>query len=257
MPISGASHANVVLSLFSRMDPAGIVISVVLLIVSVYSWAVILERVLFFKLVERGFNEFEQLFGTTRDLAAVAEKARQITPSPLSRLYKRGYSLLREGAELLQAEKRSDDVERRTRSGSIEMQVDLLRQSMAISAEQEAANFDKRLAVLGTIAAACPFVGLLGTVWGIMVAFYNMGALGTAEFQVVAGGISSALMTTVAGLVAAIPALVSHNFFVHKGLRLASRIEDFNNRFQRLAGRWFVKALSGTQATDVVEPDLP
>jgi len=124
------------------------------------------------------------------------------------------------------------------------MQIDLLKESLAICADEEAASFERRLGVLGTIAAAGPFVGLLGTVWGIMVAFHSMGGAGTAEFKIVAAGISSALLTTVAGLVAAIPALVSHNYFIQKSRQFGARIDDFNDRFQRLAGHWLVRAIS-------------
>lgn len=239
-----SAKTSIVLSFVSQMDPVGIAITFLLLAISVYSWAIIIERILFFKAMDRGFGEFEGVFTKARNLAEVAGGLKDMDPNPLSRLFDRGYSLLKEGFELLKVGGPGNVQSPDLRAGTVEMQIDLLKQSLAICADEETALFERRLGVLGTIAAACPFLGLLGTVWGIMVAFHNMGAAGTAEFRIVATGISSALLTTVAGLVAAIPALVSHNFFVHKAQRLAARIDDFNDRFQRLAGRWFVQALS-------------
>ncbi|MCD6326751.1 MotA/TolQ/ExbB proton channel family protein [bacterium] len=244
--MSGAEE-SIVLSLFSRMDPAGIGISILLVLVSVYSWAMILERILFFRATERGFAEFERVFGGSRNLAEVAKGLKEVPKNSLSRLFERGYALLKEGFDLLKVGRSGQGGIEQPHPGTFEMQLDLLKQSLATLADEEATSFEKRLGVLGTIAAASPFIGLLGTVWGIMVAFYSMGSLGSADFKVVAAGISSALMTTVAGLVAAIPALISHNIFVHKGQLLSAKIDDFIDRFQRLAGRWFVQALSGTR----------
>ncbi len=246
MSLLSTAKTSVVVSLFSQMDSIGVGITVSLLAVSVYSWSVILERVFFFREMARGFWEFERIFRKSQNLEEVAAGLKDIPPSPLSRIFTRGYAVLEEGLELLAVGNSRTASESGLRTGMVEMQMDVLKESLAISADEEAALFERRLGVLGTIAAAGPFVGLLGTVWGIMVAFHSMGGAGTAEFRVVAAGISSALLTTVAGLVAAIPALVSHNFFVHKSQRLSVRIDDFNDRFQRLAGRWFVQAISET-----------
>jgi len=238
------AKTSVVISLFSQMDSIGVGITVILLAVSVYSWAVILERVFFFREMERGFWEFERVFRKSQNLDEVARALDDISPSPLSRIFRKGHSLLHEGLDLLAISDSPSGTEVGLKTGMVEMQIDLLKESLAISADEEAAVFERRLGVLGTIAAAGPFVGLLGTVWGIMVAFHSMGGAGTAEFRIVAAGISSALLTTVAGLLAAIPALVSHNYFVHKSQRFGARIDDFNDRFQRLAGRWLVQAVS-------------
>ncbi|MBN2208934.1 MAG: MotA/TolQ/ExbB proton channel family protein [Candidatus Coatesbacteria bacterium] len=247
MSLLSTAKTSVVVSLFSQMDSVGVGITVLLLAVSVYSWSVILERVFFFREMERGFWEFERVFRKSRSLEEVAAGLKDIPPSSLSRIFKRGYAILREGLELLAVGNPRAGSESGLKTGMVEMQIDLLKESLAMSAEEEAALFERRLGVLGTVAAAGPFVGLLGTVWGIMVAFHRMGGAGTAEFPVIAAGISGALLTTVAGLVAAIPALVSHNFFVHKSQRFGVRVDDFNDRFQRLAGRWLVQAISQTE----------
>ena len=247
MSLLSTAKTSVVISLFSQMDSIGIGITVLLLAVSVYSWSVILERVFFFRVMERGFWEFERVFRKSQSLEDVAAGLKGIPPSSLSRIFSRGNTVLEEGLELLAVGSSRTRSESGLKTGMVEMQMDLLKESLAISADEEAALFERRLGVLGTIAAAGPFVGLLGTVWGIMVAFHSMGGAGTAEFRVVAAGISSALLTTVAGLVAAIPALVSHNYFVHKSQRFGARIDDFSDRFQRLAGRWLVQAVSKTE----------
>jgi len=231
------------------MDAVGIVITGLLVVVSVYSWCVIFERLWFFRGVERGILEFDRMFSRCRTLAEVARGVEKIGSNPLSRLFERGYKMLRESFEVIKKIDAENPMPAaRLSSGAFEMQIDLLRQSLGQGAEEEAALLRRRLAVLGTIAAACPFVGLLGTVWGIMVAFNRMGMAGSAEFKVVAGGISTALLTTVAGLVAAIPALVSHNFFVHKSERIGAKIDEFADRLMRLAGRWFFQAVSKGQS---------
>ncbi|RLC45665.1 MAG: hypothetical protein DRH70_07105 [Candidatus Coatesbacteria bacterium] len=243
MDILLAAKDSVVVSLFSQMDPLGIAITVSLLVVSVYSWSVILERIFFFRQMARGFWEFERIFRKSHDLKEVSASLDDIPPSPLSRIFKKGHALLKDSLQLLEIAGSGRIQEPGLRSGMVEMQIDLLKESLAICADEEAASFERRLGVLGTIAAAGPFVGLLGTVWGIMVAFHSMGGAGTAEFKIVAAGISSALLTTVAGLVAAIPALVSHNYFIQKSRQFGARIDDFNDRFQRLAGHWLVRAI--------------
>ena len=96
-----AAKQSVVVSLFSQMDPVGIGITILLLVISIYSWAVILERVFFFRGIERRFWEFERVFRGSRNLAEVGRGLKGVKPSPLSRLFDRGYSVLRESFEVL------------------------------------------------------------------------------------------------------------------------------------------------------------
>ncbi|MBN1592665.1 MAG: MotA/TolQ/ExbB proton channel family protein [Candidatus Coatesbacteria bacterium] len=244
MSLLSTAKTSVVISLFSQMDGLGIGITVFLLAVSVYSWAIILERIIFFKEMERGFWEFERVFRKSQKLEAIASAIEDIPESALSRIFRKGHSVLKESLEVLSAGTSHHGNETELKAGMVEIQIDLLKESLGIAADDEAAVFERRLGVLGTIAAAGPFVGLLGTVWGIMVAFHSMGGAGTAEFRVVAAGISSALLTTVAGLLAAIPALVSHNYFIHKSQRFGARIDEFNDRFQRLAWHRLMQSAS-------------
>lgn len=102
---------------------------------------------------------------------------------------------------------------------------------MQVAAGEEVRRLEKGMSTLATIASVSPFIGLLGTVWGVMDAFAGLGEAGTASLRAVAPGIAEALITTAAGLFAAIPALIAYNHFLHGIRSLAARMTDFASEF--------------------------
>ncbi len=196
----------------------------ILLLFSILSWATIL-------IVWRRFNRSEGLsrrflsvFRKARRLGDVQAAATNLAYSPLVGLFKAGYAeieaqIAHEGAKV----KSLDSVER----------------SLIRASRIEAARLSRYVPFLATTAAATPFIGLFGTVWGIMDSFANIATTGSTSITAVAPGISEALINTAAGLFAAIPALLFYNMFVQRLRHSRGEMEDFTLEFLNLTERNF------------------
>ncbi|MBK8231790.1 MAG: MotA/TolQ/ExbB proton channel family protein [Candidatus Eisenbacteria bacterium] len=189
---------------------AGPVVKAVLLLLlgaSVFSWAVIAERTMRLRAARAQDQSFLATFRTREDLRDSWLLAGQLSRSPIAAVYRAAY----EQMEAQGGRGASEPVLRAANRGASEQVMEL----------------ERNVGVLATIASATPFVGLFGTVWGIMTAFADIGAKGSADLAVVAPGISEALITTAAGLAAAIPAVVAYNHFAHKIRIHAVGMENF------------------------------
>ena len=123
------------------------------------------------------------------------------------------------------------DVGDKDASGDIQPIVETVYRELDRASHRELAKFEKRLTVLATAASVCPFLGLFGTVWGVMSSFLNISARGSTNIVVVAPGIAEALITTIAGLAVAIPAMVAYNYFINRTRRLGLELEDLATSF--------------------------
>ena len=165
----------------------------VLALFSVISWAIILDRVLLFRKAERESEEFLETFRASAKFSQAKSAAAQLETTPLSAMFLAGYAELAaqmEGGE------------------QAPIQLSSLQRGLQRAARSERSRLQRMMMFLATTAAVCPFIGLFGTVWGIMTSFAAIGSSGSADIAVVAPGISAALTTTAAGLAAAIPAVV-------------------------------------------------
>jgi len=198
---------------------AGFVVQMVLAILlffSVFSWAIIFIK---FRHIRRAYREsahFIDYFWKSGDLSDAYTKCRQFQHSPIARVFRTGYLELRKVVQRngSQDESGSDggDASLHTRfSGSENIQRALRR-----SITTELTRLNQMVPFLATTGNATPFIGLFGTVWGIMNSFHGIGLRGSASLAVVAPGISEALVATAAGLAAAIPAVIAFNFFTQK-----------------------------------------
>jgi biopolymer transport protein TolQ len=185
---------------------AGYVVKVVLLILlffSVVSWAIIFYKYRYLSRANKETDTFLRSYRAGRDLKGLLITARPLNLSPLSNIFKFTSSEnIREKAEI----KRS------------------LRRFSAL----ESAKLEKYLSFLATTGSTTPFIGLFGTVWGIMNAFRGIGAAGSASLAVVAPGIAEALITTAAGLAAAIPAVIAYNYYLSRARQMIIEMEDFS-----------------------------
>jgi biopolymer transport protein TolQ len=201
---------------------------VLLLIVSVTSWAAILRKLGAFRIV-RGFNdEFERNFwsGTSlNDLYAAAAKNAQQT-GPMERIFASG---MREYQKL-----------RERRIGDPATLLDGARRAMRASLQREMDTAESNLSFLASVGSISPYVGLFGTVWGIMHAFTGLAGLQQVPLATVAPGIAAALVSTAIGLFAAIPAVLAYNRFAREldrlSIKLETFIEEFSNILQRNLG---------------------
>jgi len=174
---------------------------------SVYSWAVIWNRLRFYARVERADRAF---LGAFRRLPRNADFRLVCDQHPHSLLAKVALT----GQRTLEQQP--------AEAGSAAARIELAQRAMDRAAAEETARLERHVGFLATTGSVSPFIGLMGTVWGVMTAFLNIGAQGSASLVVVAPGIAEALIATVAGLAAAIPAVVGYN-------HLLGRLRDFAN----------------------------
>lgn len=213
------------LSILTLVLHASLVVQVVmagLLITSLASWTVIFGKLLGLKRVRTRNEEFEREFWSGKslnDLNAAAGK--RPDSAPLERIFASG---MREFLKL--RERRVND------AGAL---LDGARRAMRASFQREMDTIESHLSFLASVGSVSPYVGLFGTVWGIMTAFQAIGAVGSSNLAVVAPGIASALIATAAGLFAAIPAVYFYNHFTSKVRGFASAMEDFSLEFLNIS----------------------
>jgi biopolymer transport protein TolQ len=196
-----------------------------LMVVSVMSWAAIFRKVFAIKRVRSHNDDFEREFWSGTNLnelyAAAAQSARH--GGPMERIFASG---MREYKKL--RERRISD------SGAL---LDGARRAMRASFQRELDALEANLSFLGTVGSVAPYVGLFGTVWGIMHAFTGLAALAQVTLATVAPGIAEALVATAIALFAAIPAVVAYNRFTHDIDRVANTMETFMEEFSNILQR--------------------
>lgn len=202
-------------------SPVAKVTLLVLLLLSVTSWAIIIHKLRTLRRVEKETKLFDDLVRSStslRELPAVASTLRRTVPA---RVVARGFA--RVSASGVAANPALPS-EIRLRPLS-ETEIAAADGAMRRAIGEEVAEMESRLTFLATTGSVSPFIGLFGTVWGVMVAFLSMGVRGTAHLAVVGPGIAEALVATAAGLAAAIPAVVAYNHFVNQVKRIADALD--------------------------------
>ncbi|HEX8171429.1 MAG TPA: MotA/TolQ/ExbB proton channel family protein [Thermoanaerobaculia bacterium] len=199
----------------------------ILLLFSIGSWAVMIAVSQRFRRSARASKRFMGLFRKAKRLADVQSGIGPVAQSSLVGLFRAGY------AEIEAQIAHSDGGKQLVRS------LDSVERSLVRAARIESARLSRFVPFLATTAAASPFIGLFGTVWGIMDAFGTIGATGSTSITAVAPGISEALINTAAGLFAAIPALLAYNHFVQKLRSARGEMDDFTLEFLNLTERNF------------------
>jgi biopolymer transport protein TolQ len=219
-----------ILDTFWMAGPMAKFVLAVLAGFSVLSWAVIVAKALQFRRADEHSRHFLDHFHRSTRFSEVSALAPRVRASPMVGIFQAGY------AEIDAQMKTSGAVEdgpHRLRS------VTALERSLQRAIHLEQAQIARWTSFLATTAAATPFIGLFGTVWGIMVAFHDIGVTGSTSITVVAPGIAEALVNTAAGLAAAIPALIAYNYFAARIRRLRVRMDDFALELLNLSERNF------------------
>jgi biopolymer transport protein TolQ len=213
---------------------AGPIVKLVLLVLvyfSVVSWAIIFYKFLVIHRATRDSDRFLDFFWAKKRFDTIGLGLKEYPNSPLTVLFREGYQ------ELLKVQgKRPGDEEgalMTTDLGGADNVARALRRATTL----ETHRLEKFLTTLATTGSTAPFIGLFGTVWGIMDAFRGIGQTGSASLAVVAPGISEALVATAIGLVAAIPAVMGYNHFVHKVNVLTGEMDNFSQEFLNIVER--------------------
>ena len=200
----------------------------ILLFFSVLSWAIIFRKYQRFKVARRESREFMKIFRESRKLSEIRSASKNLKSSPLVGVFLAGYREIENQVVLTE-----NPGTPRVRS------LDSVERALQIASSAQLTIFEHWLSWLATIAAVTPFIGLFGTVWGIIDAFHGLGTAGTASLRSVAPGISEALVTTAAGLFAAIPAVIAYNQFVQRVKEFGAQMDDFGLEFLNMTERHF------------------
>jgi biopolymer transport protein TolQ len=205
---------------------------VLLLAASVVSWAIILKKWLALRKAQDQSIRFLEIFWQSKRLDAIYQAAESLSASPISQVFRAGYVEL---SKVTARQKREGETAMSEQLGGIEN----VERALKRAAVSEVTSLEATVPFLGTTASAAPFVGLFGTVWGIMRAFHDIYQMGNANLATVAKPISEALIATAFGLFAAIPAVVAYNYFVSKIRVLDSEMTNFSNDFLNIVKRHF------------------
>ena len=212
-------------NVWTMMIGAGPVVKMVLIMLVVFSilcWTVILTKIKRFRQAKLGNEDFERLFWESPGLTQAYSHAQAMPEAPMAVVFLEGYKELK---RLQKGPKPKD-----TAIG-LRVWLETLERSLNKGIQQELAAMERTLSFLATTGNAAPFIGLFGTVWGIMRSFHSIGLKGSASLATVAPGISEALVATAAGLAAAIPAVIAFNGFMSWMGRLDIQLHGFSNDF--------------------------
>jgi biopolymer transport protein TolQ len=224
-----------VVGLFSHLGPVGIAILTILGIFSLLSWAIIIYKGIALHRAHAQSDTFLQVFRKSNKFSEVNAVCVQLKASPLVGVFQAGYVELNQQVRGGSQGSPAAATPARPTVRSLES----LSRALARAATVEATRLERRVSFLATTASVSPFIGLFGTVWGIMIAFGDIGQMGSANLAVVAPGISEALVNTAAGLLAAIPAAVFYNLFSSRIRVLSSMMDDFALEFLNIVERHF------------------
>jgi biopolymer transport protein TolQ len=236
-PAPVAQHGTAIMEILHNSGPVAIGVLVLLAFLSLFSWTIIFSKGRAFSDARLKSFRFIRAFRKSGRLSEVAAVAEQFRPSPLVAVFN----------EI------NDEYQRQTNGRGLPRNPVGLERAAATASSEALTLMEQRLTWLATIANIAPFIGLFGTVWGIIDAFHGLGTAGAATLRAVAPGISEALITTAAGILVAIPAVVGYNQLTAQLRDFAARMDDF--------GRELLNAIENAAAfqppTQAAQPAAP
>ncbi len=221
-----ALPASSEVSLVALFMQAHIVVKFVvigLLLASIWSWAIIVDKTILYRRVRRQMDRFEKLFWSGQSLEELYRSLTGRTPTAMASVF---VAAMREW-------KRSFESGARSPIG-LQTRIDKV---LDVTIGRETERLERRLLFLATVGSAAPFVGLFGTVWGIMTSFQSIAASKNTALAVVAPGIAEALLATALGLLAAIPAVIAYNKLSNESAKIEQRLEGFGDEFSAILSR--------------------
>jgi biopolymer transport protein TolQ len=212
-----------IIDMVSRSTPLGYAVLGLLVCLSLFSWAIIFSKWSAFRHAQDSNAKFLRAFRKSPGLDAIVAASEQFRPAPLVAVFDFGY----------------EEIHRQVKArGTLRNKLSLER-SLQLGVSEELTKLDHNLNWLATTASVAPFVGLFGTVVGIIRSFNELGQAGSASLRAVGPGISDALLATAVGLAAAIPAAFFYNHFAHILKEIGARMDDFSTEFMNMAERSF------------------
>jgi biopolymer transport protein TolQ len=209
--------------IIQNLRPVPLAIIVILIVFSLISWTIVFSKGSVFSRARKSNRNFLRAFRKAANLQAVAVASEQFGLAPLVAVFDFGYG----------------EIERQIKQRGALVSKLAVERSLQLGISEEVTKLEMNMSWLATVASVSPFIGLFGTVWGIIDAFEGLGNAGSASLRAVAPGISEALVTTAVGLAAAIPAAIFYNIFGTRIKESGTRMEDFAIEFQNFAERDF------------------
>jgi len=212
-----------IIALFMQAHIVVKLIVIGLLLASIWSWAIIVDKTLLYGRVRRQMDRFEKLFWSGQSLEELYRSLSGRTPTAMASVF---VAAMREW-------KRSFESGARSPIG-LQTRIDKV---LDVTIRRETERLERRLLFLATVGSAAPFIGLFGTVWGIMTSFQAIAASKNTALAVVAPGIAEALLATALGLLAAIPAVIAYNKLSNESAKIEQRLEGFGDEFSAILSR--------------------
>ena len=203
-----------IITLFMRADLIVKSVIILLIVSSIYSWALIFEKHKIFKRINLTSSDFEEKFWSSKSAQEIFKKTSENDLDPMTRVFRAGMSSLNDNKS----------------KGSKETN-EIVKRMMDVAIDKEIEIYEKNLTILATIGSVAPFVGLFGTVWGIMSSFQSIAISRNTSLAIVAPGIAEALFATALGLLAAIPAVVAYNKYSNSSRVYTQKLENFSRSF--------------------------
>jgi biopolymer transport protein TolQ len=209
--------------IIKNLRPVPLAIIGILIFFSLFSWTIVLSKSGVFSRARSRNKKFLTAFRKAKNLQTIAAVAEQFSSAPLVAIFEFGYR----------------EIERQVSQRGALVNKSAVERSLQLGISEEVTKLEMNMPWLATVASVSPFIGLLGTVWGIIDAFESLSTAGSASLRAVGPGIAEALYTTAIGLAAAIPAFIFYNLFTSRIKELGTRMEDFAIEFQNFAERDF------------------
>lgn len=231
-------------SVFGMILDAGLMVKFVLLLLlgfSVVSWAIIWLKYRTLSKVKKENDQFLDAYVKSTRLADIFTEAKKFPESTLAEVFRSGYGELVKITKAVRERVAGRDSGPQSEPVFELKGLDNIERSLSRATGSETDKLEKALGFLATTGSACPFIGLFGTVWGIMDTFKDIGARGSATLAVVAPGISEALVATAAGLAAAIPAVIFYNYYTNRVKSLAMEMDAFATELVNIMERNYFK----------------
>ena len=201
-------------TLFTRADFIVKSVIIMLIAASIYSWALIFEKYKVFKKIFKSSEEFEEEFLNSKSVKTLFEKTSSDTDDPMTIVFRSGANYLMQN-----------------KSQSQTVLTEKVKRVMDVAIDKEVEKYENKLTFLATVGSVAPFIGLFGTVWGIMNSFQSIAISRNTSLAIVAPGIAEALFATALGLLAAIPAVVAYNKFTSSSRKFTQKLENFTQTF--------------------------
>ena len=201
-----------ILSLFLRADIIVKSVIIILIACSIYSWAIIFDKIKLFRKINKSAEEFEEKFWKSKSAETFYNSLPSTTNDPMAQVFKNSMQTV---------------MKSRSKSNLTERMMSVLDANI----EKQMTIVDKNYTFLATVGSTAPFIGLFGTVWGIMNSFQSIAISRNTSLAIVAPGIAEALFATALGLLAAIPAVIAYNKFSNDSKKYSQKLENFSKRF--------------------------